>query len=681
MTDRPKVLLVLGVLIAGLVLLVGGKPAIAEQSESMTRSVQAGKVAVGGAHACAVLDTGAVRCWGSGINGRLGYANTNDIGDNETPASAGPVDLGAGRSAVAVTAGLSHTCAVLDNGTVRCWGNGGSGRLGYGTTASIGDDETPGSVGQVDLGAGRTAVDVVAGASHTCALLDNGTVRCWGDGFPGQLGYGNTNSIGDNESPASAGPVDLGAGRTAVALTAGDIHTCALLDNGTVRCWGSGASGKLGYGNTSDIGDDETPGTVGPVDLGAGRRAVAISAGSGHTCVVLDTGAVRCWGSGANGRLGYGNTTTIGDTETPGSVGPVDIGTGRSAVAITAGLSHTCALLDNGTVRCWGSDSNGRLGNSSPVEDIGDNETPGAVGPVDLGSGLNAVAVAAGDAHSCAVLDSGALRCWGFGGNGRLGYGNTDVIGDNETPASVGPLNLGGSLVATVADLSGSASASLGRVDVGGNFSVRFDVSNSGPDTAAGVTSQVNLPAGTTAGASSLTRGNFNSTSGVWSVGSLGSGQSASLKIQMTANAAGSLQFASAVSGQAFDPAAANDKSSIEVTAGSLAGPTGPTGDGQTGPTGPVGPSRLGVALSSTKFTGKRKKKLTLRYAATESAKVSVRLLKGKKTKAKASGKARQGANTLKVKLPKKPGKYKIELKATAGSVTAKAQAKLVVRK
>ena len=145
-------------------------------------------------------------------------------------------------------------------------------------------------------------------------------------------------------------------------IDAAEKHSCAIITDGTVRCWGRGGEGRLGYGNTSDIGDDETPGSVGPVDLGTGRTAVAISAGSArHTCALLDDGAVRCWGSGTLGRLGYGNTTTIGDDETPGSVGPVDLGAGRTAVAITTGADHTCALLDDGTVRCWGTAS-GQLG-------------------------------------------------------------------------------------------------------------------------------------------------------------------------------------------------------------------------------------------------------------------------------------------------------------------------------
>ncbi len=421
--------------------------ATAEQASQPT-STAAGQLDVSGGtgtdvsgHSCAVLDGGSVRCWGFGGGGRLGYGNTATIGDDETPGSVGPVDLGAGRTATAITAGGFHTCAVLDGGNVRCWGFGGEGRLGYANTVTIGDDETPGSVGPVDLGAGRTATAITAGGGHTCAVLDGGDVRCWGFANDGRLGYANTNNIGDNETPGSVGPVDLGAGRTATAITAGAAHTCALLDGGDVRCWGLGFLGRLGYGSTQTIGDDEQPSSVGPVDLGAGRTATAISAGSAHTCALLDNGDVRCWGFGGQGRLGYGNTETIGDDEQPSAAGPVDLGVGRTATAISAGDDHTCAVLDDRTVRCWGFGGVGRLGYGN-TNNIGDNETPGSVGPVDLGEGRTAVAISAGGRHTCARLDDGSVRCWGEGFVGRLGYCNEIDIGDDERPGSAGPVNL-----------------------------------------------------------------------------------------------------------------------------------------------------------------------------------------------------------------------------------------------
>jgi len=418
-------------------------PAVAGAEQAAEpASPAAGRLDAGGLHSCAVLVAGSVRCWGYGASGQLGYGTKDTIGDDETPASVSPVSFGAGRTATAITAGDYHTCALLDDGSVRCWGYGGDGRLGY---ANTNDVLSPRSAGPVDLGPGRTATAISAGGAHTCALLDDGSVRCWGYGGDGRLGYGNHESIGDNETPGSVGPVDLGAGRSAKAISAGGAHTCAVLDDGSVRCWGIGSSGRLGYGNQTNIGYNETPGSVGPVSLGPGRTAKAISAGDSHTCSLLDDGSLRCWGEGGHGQLGYGSAANAGDTPatTPDKVGAVDLGPGRTAVAITAGGLHTCALLDDGTVRCWGFGGLGQLGYAN-IENLGDTPatTPSKLGPVDLGAGRTALAISAGARHTCARLDNGSVRCWGYGAYGRLGYCNQDNVGQTDTPGSVGPVNL-----------------------------------------------------------------------------------------------------------------------------------------------------------------------------------------------------------------------------------------------
>ncbi len=465
--------------------------------------VPAAQFDAGDLHTCAVLGDATVRCWGFGFFGQLGYGSENNIGDDpgESPAASGPVDLGAGRTATAVDAGAIHTCARLDNGTVRCWGTGDAGRLGYGNENNVGDDpgETPGSFGPVDLGTGRTATALAAGASHTCALLDNGTVRCWGSGLLGQLGSGNQDDVGDDESPGDVDPVDLGAGRTATAITAGGGHTCALLDNGAVLCWGEASVGQLGYGDQERIGDDESPDTAGPVDLGDGRTASAVSAGAFHTCALLDNGAVRCWGFGTFGQLGYGSDETVGDEpgETPGSFGPVQLGSERTATAITAGGSHTCALLDDETVRCWGDGTTGALGYGGR-DVVGDDELPPAAGPVDLGRA--AAAVAAGGSHTCAVLDNGAVRCWGLGSSGQLGYGDPDTIGDDrgELPRTVGPVVLGGLVpvapgapVEPAAELTGprEVTVSWGEPAPGSAPTLDYEVTSDPPSSTAVTTS------------------------------------------------------------------------------------------------------------------------------------------------------------------------------------------------
>ncbi len=267
---------------------------------------------------------GRVRCWGYGGYGELGDGATNDVGDDEAPGSVGPIDLGAGRKAVAISAGDVHACALLDNGEFAAGASVSTASSGTETRATWATTRLPAWSGRSISARAERHSRSARPRTTRARLLDNGRVRCWGSSAVGQLGYGNTNTIGDDETPASASYVDLGAGRRALAISAGVYHTCALLDGGAVRCWGADDGGQLGYGNKDAIGDDETPGGYGPVDLV--RPAVAISAGADHTCAVLDNGRVRCWGYGAEGQLGYGNTNTIGDNETPASVRPVAAG-------------------------------------------------------------------------------------------------------------------------------------------------------------------------------------------------------------------------------------------------------------------------------------------------------------------------------------------------------------------
>jgi cysteine-rich repeat protein len=386
-------------------------------------------VALGGNHTCALLSTGNVRCWGNGAEGRLGYGNTDDIGDDEHPASAGDVDVGG--TVVQITAGYAHTCAVLDAGQVRCWGIGYAGGLGYPGLDAVGDDETPASVGDVVVGG--PVVQVSAGENHTCALLDNGKVRCWGDGAYGQLGYGNTNAIGDNENPSVAG--DVIVGYDAVQIAAGDYHTCALLDNGAVRCWGPGSYGRLGHGNTLSIGDDEAPALHGSIPIDG--IAVQVTAGSAQTCVRLDTNDVRCWGDNLFGALGYPDVDYLGDNEFPTAVTTVEVG--GQVIDISAGAYHTCAITEVGEGRCWGNASLGQLGYGN-IENIGDDENPAIAGDVQIDG--TAVRVVAGSGVTCAILSTGILRCWGNNDVGQLGLSSTENIGDDELPTSVDPVQV-----------------------------------------------------------------------------------------------------------------------------------------------------------------------------------------------------------------------------------------------
>lgn len=394
-------------------------------------AVTAIAVSASGFRTCALLSTHAVRCWGEGGLGANGYGDSNTVGDDETPGSKG--DIAVGGSVLQVATGSGHTCALLEGGTVRCWGQGRYGKLGYGNTNDIGDNELPSSAGDVSIGG--KVIQVTAGRDHTCALLEGGTARCWGANEHGQLGYGNTTNIGDNELPSSTSAVDVGG--TVSSLAAGENSTCARLTTGKVRCWGQASYGVLGYGNTNDIGDNELPSSAGDVNIGG--NVAQLSVGWNHACAVLDTGKVRCWGVGSSGALGYGNTARIGDDETPASAGDVNVG--ALAAEVAAGTFLTCARLSNGNVRCWGDaqHAGGGLGYANKLV-IGDDEAPAVAGDVNVGASVTQLT--AGYDHVCALTTTGGVRCWGNGSVGRLGYGNVSTIGDDEVPAAAGDVPL-----------------------------------------------------------------------------------------------------------------------------------------------------------------------------------------------------------------------------------------------
>ena len=376
---------------------------------------------------CVLRAGGQVRCWGWPFNGGLGYGMPppDIIGDDEDPWTAGDVPLGG--TVAQIDGGHTHSCAVLTDGTVRCWGGNNSGCLGYGSTEKVGVLNTPEDVGSVELGA--PALAVAGGYSTTCALLATKKVRCWGQG--GLLGNQVTENIGDDEFPSAGAEVGLSGNATAIAV--GNWHACAILAGDSVQCWGDGTLGALGYANTEVIGDDEFPSAVGLVDVGGPVEAIA--AGGDFTCALLKSHKVRCWGVELDGRLGHGDLKRIGDDEAPSAAAEVDVGGDVTAIAL--GDSHACAILAGGNVRCWGDGEYGQLGYGNE-EDIGDDEHPASAGNVELGG--EAVAIAVGIGHTCAVLSTGAVRCWGRGTTGQLGLGNKANIGDDETPVAVDPV-------------------------------------------------------------------------------------------------------------------------------------------------------------------------------------------------------------------------------------------------
>ncbi|MCB9648250.1 MAG: hypothetical protein H6730_16840 [Deltaproteobacteria bacterium] len=382
------------------------------------------KLAAFGVNTCAVVEDGKLYCWGGrNEDGQLGLGHTRRVGEVDTPADAGLVPLGEAR-VVDVSVGNWQTCALLEGGALRCWGANQDGTLGLPgrpTSASLGDDEPVtsappieglGVVTQVSVGWGHVCAlnshnevfcwggnrDGVLGLGHTrpvstpgpaarvsvgglvtrlrangtatCVVLSGGSARCWGQGTA-QM-YGREVDVGVADTPAQAGDV---LGLDEVADIWGGTHGCALLVTGDVRCWGSNWGGMLGAGHDGPV---YAPSAAPYVTLP--RPATALAYATIRSCARLDTGAVQCWGKDTWSYLGHPERGDIGDDELVRDTPPVDLGGPVSDIVIT---DHGCAVMANGDVRCFGSGASGALGRGD-VAFIGDDESPADVEPVPI---------------------------------------------------------------------------------------------------------------------------------------------------------------------------------------------------------------------------------------------------------------------------------------------------------
>jgi alpha-tubulin suppressor-like RCC1 family protein len=400
-------------------------------------------IAVGGGHVCAVLDDASLKCWGDNAQGQLGLGDTTargraagQMGDALTA-----VAVGMNRSVKAVAAGLVHTCALLDDGTVKCWGDNTQGQLGLGDTSPRGEAaaDTPDKLTAIDLG-GHTAKQIAAGAFHTCAILDDDNVKCWGGNAHGELGLGDATARGTTagQMGASLPELSLGVGRTVKTLRAGGSatfgHTCAILDDATMKCWGANAYGELGLGDTNARGDaaNEMGANLPAIDVGAGRTVKAIAAGARGTCASLDDGSAKCWGANDDGELGQGDVKPRGGA--PNQLGTaltaINLGAAVGTNDVAMGAAHACASLPNGKLKCWGSGLRGRIAVGTGRGDEPNEVTP-MLAAVDLGTGRVAKQVCAGTAFACAHLDDDSLKCWGDNANGELGQGDANARGDD----------------------------------------------------------------------------------------------------------------------------------------------------------------------------------------------------------------------------------------------------------
>jgi len=371
-------------------------------------------IAAGGFHTCALTTAGGVKCWGWNAYGQLG--------DNSTTQRSMPVNVtGLGSRVVAVSVGLDHTCALTTAGGVKCWGDNGSGQLG--------DSSTTGRLTPIDVpGLASGVAAISAGSAHTCALTLVGGVKCWG----------HARAVGVSNAYPSSPPVDVtGLASGVVAIAAGTNHTCALTTAGGVKCWGLNSL------------HSSTP--VDVMGLASGVAAIAvgstqyIAGGDEHACALTTAGGVKCWGWNASGQLGDGTTVQ--------RLTPVDVtGLASGVTAIVAGGYHTCALTTAGGVKCWGDNSSGQLGGSSPLTN-----RVVAVDVQGLASGV--VGLAAGTSHTCALTTSGEVKCWGNDGRGQLG--------DNFGTGGLMPVDVTG-LASGVASLAAGMNHTCALTTAGG---------------------------------------------------------------------------------------------------------------------------------------------------------------------------------------------------------------------
>ena len=420
-------------------------------ASSLTNPINA-RIDAGAEHTCVVTDDGQVSCWGTNQSGQLGVSG---VLRSLTPT--GPVALPAPGRAQAVATGEDHTCALLAAGQVSCWGDDSDGQLGNGPVNTTLEVPSP----PIALPSPGTARAITAGYKHTCVVLTDGGVACWGDNNWGQLGTG----VFGLDADAPVRIVLPGPG-TATAVAAGTYNTCALLTDSTVTCWGSDSSQQLGNGPTMGDQDLAQP----PVALPSPGRARAIAIGDAHVCAVLTSGGISCWGEDGDGQLGNGPVVTA-DGDVPGP--PLALPGGQTAISVTGGDKHTCAVLADGAVSCWGANDRFQLGDGTDVDFV---DVP-ELSAVTSG----ASAVVAGETHTCALVQR-EVSCWGNDQSGQIGNGAEN--GDQSVPST--PLTV--PTVASVRDVAvGAANAcarsGAGKVSCWGDDT--FGATGNGPATGA----------------------------------------------------------------------------------------------------------------------------------------------------------------------------------------------------
>ena len=369
------------------------------------------QIASGGFHSCALVNDDTVRCWGHNNLGQLGIPALTDHPAPVNPQLASVTQITASHYSI----NSSVTC-VLAGGVPMCFGANTSGQLGLAADAGVFDNSAHPDASAVQ-GLPTSVSSVWAGNLHSCAIDGAGAMYCWGSDESTQLGRP---APGVNGNVLPAGPVQTDAG-AATQMGPGYDYTIGLTKAGTVYSWGANGVGQLG--RTTNGNAPPAPMTL--------TNVTNIAAGLQHACVV-SSGTVMCWGNDQNGELGDGKQNNQ-------SVTPVTVNVANKTIKqVTAGYSHTCALASDGTIYCWGQNDWGQCGTGGGD---GGFDNADVLAPTQV-QGLTgkALEVEAGTNHTCALIEGGSVMCWGADNNGQLGQGLIDAALDTNahpTPVTV----------------------------------------------------------------------------------------------------------------------------------------------------------------------------------------------------------------------------------------------------